>query len=39
VDPVERVLNLLTLLHESSRPLTRADLPARRARAVLARYG
>ncbi len=26
VDPVERVLNLLTLLHESPRPLTRAEI-------------
>ncbi|MEX2626184.1 MAG: WYL domain-containing protein, partial [Ilumatobacteraceae bacterium] len=26
VDPVERVLNLLTLLHESRRPLTRAEI-------------
>jgi hypothetical protein len=28
VDPVERVLNLLTLLHESGRPLSRAEIVA-----------
>lgn len=32
IDPVERVLNLLALLHESSQPLTRAEIAARLAR-------
>lgn len=32
VDPVERILNLLTLLHESPRPLTRAEIVERMAR-------
>jgi predicted DNA-binding transcriptional regulator YafY len=32
VDPVERVLNLLALLHESSQPLTRAQIAAKMAR-------
>jgi predicted DNA-binding transcriptional regulator YafY len=32
VDPVERVLNLLALLHESSQPLTRAHIAAKMAR-------
>jgi predicted DNA-binding transcriptional regulator YafY len=31
VDPVERVLNLLTLLHESAQPLTRAEIVDRMA--------
>lgn len=31
IDPVERVLNLLTLLHESSQPLTRAEIVHRMA--------
>lgn len=32
VDPVERVLNLLALLHEISQPLTRAEIARRMAR-------
>jgi len=32
VDPVERVLNLLALLHETSHPMTRADIAQRMAR-------
>jgi predicted DNA-binding transcriptional regulator YafY len=32
VDPVERVLNLLALLHETSQPLTRAQIAAKMAR-------
>ncbi len=32
VDPVERVLNLLALLHETSQPLTRAGIAQRMAR-------
>jgi predicted DNA-binding transcriptional regulator YafY len=32
VDPVERVLNLLALLHESSQPLTRAQIAAKMTR-------
>lgn len=32
IDPVERILNLLTLLHESPRPLTRAEIVERMAR-------
>jgi predicted DNA-binding transcriptional regulator YafY len=31
VDPIERVLNLLTLLHEASRPLSRAEIVDRLA--------